>query len=248
MRLPWLPLVLTLFPLALVAQSAPDPLSGSRQVLVVTTSNWDATSGVLRRFEQSGAKWQPVGRPIPVVVGRSGVAWGRGLHPMPQSGPQKREGDGKSPAGVFRLPYAFGYAARSSVPEIKLPYVQCTATVECVDDKHSVNYNTIVDRALTPDPDWHSSEKMRMTNNQYQLGVFVAHNSDPSVPGDGSCVFLHIWKGPDIPTSGCTAMTLGSIETVLGWLDPAANPLLVQLPADEYRQLQMSWRLPALAP
>ena len=39
----------------------------------------------------------------PVSVGRNGAAWGLGLHAAQPQGPQKQEGDGRAPAGVFTL-------------------------------------------------------------------------------------------------------------------------------------------------
>jgi L,D-peptidoglycan transpeptidase YkuD (ErfK/YbiS/YcfS/YnhG family) len=221
-------------------------LASSQQMVVVTASNWIATTGWMRRFERGGQGWQSNGPPFRVVLGRGGLGWGHGLHPDSESGPQKKEGDGRSPAGIFLLPYAFGYAAADSVPEIKLQYVQCTASLECVDDTNSPHYNLFVDRTNVDAVDWKSSEKMRLKDDEYRLGVFVAHDTSPPVPGDGSCVFLHIWKGPDIPTSGCTAMSAGEMEGLLGWLDGQTRPALVQLPEAEYQRFQKAWQLPRI--
>ncbi len=223
-----------------------ESLGASHQMVVVTASDWTATTGWLRRFERNDTGWQINGPPFRAVLGRGGLGWGRGEHPLPQAGPQKKEGDGRSPAGIFRLTYAFGYADPDSVREIKLPYVQCTTSVECVDDTNSVNYNIILDGRTVEQPDWKSSEKMHMSDDEYRLGVFVAHNSAPAVPGAGSCIFLHIWKGPDVPTSGCTAMSPGAIESLLGWLDAQSHPVLVQLPELEYQRLQTAWQLPPI--
>ncbi len=231
------------------AQSAAlvrESLGVSQQMVVVTSSDWNATAGWLRRFERSDQGWQINGSPLRVVLGRAGLGWGRGAHPLPQPGPQKTEGDGRSPAGIFPLPYAFGYAAPDSVREIKLPYVQCTASLECVDDTNSSHYNIILDRGSVSAPDWKSSEKMRRIDDEYCLGIFVAHNSSPAQPGAGSCIFLHIWKGPDVPTSGCTAMGAGAMESLLGWLDGSSHPVLVQLPEEQYQRFQAEWQLPLL--
>jgi L,D-peptidoglycan transpeptidase YkuD (ErfK/YbiS/YcfS/YnhG family) len=62
----------------------------------------------------------------------------------------------------------------------------------------------------------------------YKLGAVIAHNPR-NQPGLGSCIFLHVWQGKDIPTSGCTAMSEPHLRQVLTWLDPAADPRLVQL-------------------
>jgi D-alanyl-D-alanine dipeptidase len=228
------------------AFSVRESLAVSQQMVVVTASDWKATSGWLRRFERNDQGWRINGLPIRVVLGRGGLGWGRGEHPLPQSGPQKKEGDGRSPAGIFPLPYAFGYAAPDSVREIKLPYVQCAASLECVDDTNSSYYNVIVDRQSVVAPDWNSSEKMRMSDDEYRLGIFVEHNSSPAQPGAGSCIFMHIWKGPDVPTSGCTAMSAGAMESLLGWLDAQAHPVLVQLPEAQYQRFQAAWQLPLL--
>jgi D-alanyl-D-alanine dipeptidase len=229
------------------AQPLPETLSQSSQMVVVTTKDWTATEGWLRRFERKERDWQQIGPSVRVVVGRSGLGWGRGLtNPPASSDPQKKEGDGRSPAGIFRLTYAFGYAAPDEVREIKLPYIQCTESVECVDDTHSAYYNIIKDRRLAEKADWKSSEKMRMSDDEYKLGIFVAHNTSPTEPGAGSCVFMHLWKEPGHPTSGCTAMSSGGIESLLGWLDPLSIPVLVQLPQEVYRQKQIDWKLPAI--
>ncbi|HEX5726341.1 MAG TPA: L,D-transpeptidase family protein, partial [Longimicrobiaceae bacterium] len=176
--------------------------------------------------------------------GRSGLGWGVGLHPAGGAGSVKREGDGRAPAGVFRLSSAFGYAGPVSVPWIRMPYVQADESVECVDDVRSRHYNRRVDRDTIPAPDWTSHEELRRPDELYRLGVWVDHNSDPPSPGGGSCIFLHIWAGPAVATSGCTAFRAADVEAVLRWLDPRARPLLVQLPREEYRRLRPEWRLP----
>ena len=224
-----------------------ETLSQSSQMVVVMTKDWTATEGALGRFERTEQGWQQVGSSIPVAVGRSGLGWGRGMtNPPASSDPQKKEGDGRSPAGIFRLTYAFGYAPADEVREIKLPYVQCTGTVECVDDTNSFYYNVIKDRKAAEKVDWKSSEKMRMSDDEYKLGIFIAHNTDPAEPGAGSCVFMHIWKARGHPTSGCTAMSIGGLESLLGWLDPRSRPVLVQLPQAEYEREQGPWWLPAI--
>jgi len=48
---------------------------------------------------------------IPVVLGRNGLAWGRGLHPIDSTLlPIKKEGDGNRLQSIY-FNYAFGYAA-----------------------------------------------------------------------------------------------------------------------------------------
>ena len=218
----------------------------SRQLVVVVTPSWEATTGTLRRFARTGpdAPWHPVGEPVEVVVGRSGLGWGRGLHGAPPSeGPQKAEGDGRAPAGVFLLTTAFGYATADSA-NTGLPYLQATPDLECVDDAASRYYNQVLDRTSVA-ADWSSHEEMRRGDVLYRRGVVVAHNAE-AAPGGGSCIFLHVWRGPGSTTSGCTAMPEPSLAEVIAWLDHDAAPVLVQLPSSVYRRLRNAWGLPAL--
>jgi L,D-peptidoglycan transpeptidase YkuD (ErfK/YbiS/YcfS/YnhG family) len=221
----------------------------STQMVVVTTPDWNAVAGRLQRFERSqpGKPWKPAGEPIAIVVGRNGTGWGAGVLPTddfatrtPQD-PVKKEGDGKSPAGIFRISAAFGYAAQP-LPGWKMPYTSLTPSVECVDDSTSHFYNRIVDRASVS-PDWNSSEHMAQAGVAYRWGAVIDQNAS-AIPKAGSCVFMHIWAGPTVGTSGCTAMPQDQLEPILAWLDPARNPLLVQLPQAQYKKLKKLWRLP----
>jgi len=85
---------------------------------------------------------------------------------------------------------------------------------------------------------------MRRRDDLYRLVVWVGHNDAPVVPGGGSCIFLHLRSGPDATTSGCTAFDAEPMERLLRWLDPAARPVLVQLPEAEYRSRAAAWGLP----
>ena len=219
----------------------------AEQLIVVTTSGWDSITGTLTMYQRSqGGPWQQRGTSWAIVVGRTGLAWGRGTLPVEGfAGPAKHEGDGRSPAGAFTLGTAFGYAPPDSARWLRLPYVQATAALECVDDPGSHWYNQVLLRSSAqPAPDWNSSEIMRLANDLYQWGIVVEHNSGPAVPGDGSCIFLHIWGGPREPTVGCTAMDEPNLLDLMHWLDPKRQPVLVQLPAEEYQRLRKQWKLP----
>ena len=220
-------------------------IDASRQLVIVTTPNWTSTVGTMTRFERATptSAWSRLESPIPLVVGRTGIAWGVGFDDVSTEGPHKHEGDGKAPAGIFPLDTAFGFSPRDSMRSVLLPYVQLLPTTDCVDDTTSANYNTVVDRAVVPRVDWNSAERMREVA-QYRIGVIVGYNASPPVKGRGSCIFLHIWTGPDSHTAGCTAFDEAKLRELMLWLDPHKRPLLAQLTADEYKKLRASWRLP----
>jgi L,D-peptidoglycan transpeptidase YkuD (ErfK/YbiS/YcfS/YnhG family) len=229
--------------LALAQTASPIPAE-SRQMILSVSPDWDATAARLQAYERRSPRdaWVAVGEPIDASLGRTGLAWGRGLHPAGLAGPQKREGDGKSPAGVFDLRLVTGYGATAPAGT-RLPYRQATATLRCVDDVRSRWYNQLVDEATTT-RDWSSAEDMRLASDVYRLVIWVGHNDAPVVPGGGSCIFLHLRPGPGSVTSGCTAFDSGPMERLLGWLDPRARPVLVQLPQAERDARAGEWGLP----
>jgi D-alanyl-D-alanine dipeptidase len=220
-------------------------VDGSEQLVVVTTPGWTSTTGVMRRFERSAAssEWRLVDSSVPVVVGRTGLAWGVGFEYGIPEDPKKHEGDGKAPAGVFPLDTVFGFAPRGAL--VKLPYQRLIPTTDCVDDTASTHYNTVVDRAAVEHVDWTSAEHMREVA-QYKNGVIVGYNAAPPTKGRGSCIFLHIWNGPQSHTAGCTAFDETKLQEVINWLDPTRRPLLVQLTAADYGRLRERWNLPVI--
>jgi len=234
------------------APPATPPLAGATQVVLVTTPGWDSTSGELRRFVRDDihSSWRRDGATVPIVVGRTGLAWGIGFDQLgaagaPTAGPRKIEGDGRSPAGIFPLDTAFGFSPPDSMRWVRLQYVRLTTATDCVDDTASVHYNTVVNRDAVPRVDWQSAEHMRKVA-QYRLGVIVGYNALPPVKARGSCIFFHIWAGPRSTTVGCTALDATELERLVAWLDPRARPVVVQVPAAVYSLMQVEWGLPPL--
>jgi len=204
----------------------------SRQMLVVVSSDWTADHGRLYRFERKGKRWYQAGRSIAVKLGRNGLGWGRGLHGYRlDSGPVKREGDKRAPAGVFSLPYLFGEGANI----FRYPYRRMTVYHRCVDDRRSRYYNRVIDSRKVR-KDYRSFEKMKFPGGLYRYGIFVAHNPE-RIPGAGSCIFLHIQRSDGRATVGCTAMKRRDLVTVMRWLDPAKEPVLIQAPRGSIRRL-----------
>jgi L,D-peptidoglycan transpeptidase YkuD (ErfK/YbiS/YcfS/YnhG family) len=215
-------------------------------MLLVRAESWSKSFGALTRYERdSSGRWLAAGAEIPVDLGRHGMAWGRGLHALPTSGPFKTEGDGKSPAGVFALGRAFGTADELPQDSRGFPYLQTQASTYCVEDVRSSFYNQIIDSRQVARAGWEKWSELRRRDGLFDWGVVVRQNAPDTHKAAGSCVFLHVWRGPRVPTSGCTALPREAIQGVLRWLDPAAEPLLVQLPEPALQALRSVWDLPA---
>jgi L,D-peptidoglycan transpeptidase YkuD (ErfK/YbiS/YcfS/YnhG family) len=85
---------------------------------------------------------------------------------------------------------------------------------------------------------------MARADGLFDWGVVVQQNAPEAQKGSGSCVFLHVWRGPKRPTAGCTAMPRDDIQETLRWLDPDLDPTLVQLPESVFRSVRSEWGLP----
>jgi D-alanyl-D-alanine dipeptidase len=249
-----LPLVLCLFlvpasalgkrPEPEAVSSEPPIRASHRQMLLVRSASWHAATGTLQRYERRDDAWRAVGDAVPVTLGRRGMAWGRGLHVPLDRGPHKREGDGKSPAGVYPLGTAFG--AAESLPDGSrgFPYLQAQDNNYCVEDTRSDHYNQLVDSRDTKPRGWEKWSELARSDGLFDWGLVVRHNTTDIQKGAGSCVFLHIWRGPKRPTSGCTAMEEDELERILRWLDPKQKPVLVQLPDPALETVRADWGLP----
>ena len=219
------------------------PLIGAdvRQLVVVTSKNWEIPTGKLQRWERHDGGWKRVGNAWDVGLGAKGLAWGRGLQPDSGEKPVKQEGDLTAPAGIFSLGKSYGYAEKAPAG-VRWPYQPLSDGWVCVDDPKSARYNEIF-KAGQSGKDWRSAETMRRQDHLYEWLINVEQNSPPSC-GCGSCVFLHVWRKPGASTEGCTAMEKANILELMRWLDPSAHTLLVQLPDDVYAQVRDVWDLP----
>lgn len=236
--------------LAISAQAGPSaPWDNAGQMVLVITPDWDSSSAVQYTFAREQGQWKSHGQPTPVGIGRAGSAWGIGLHPAQAQGPQKREGDGRSPAGVFGVGMAFGYAQRA---ETALNYQPMSANHYCMDVDGSALYNQIVDRnEVGADAVRGSTEPMRLDlhskgDPRYSQGFVIQHNPG-NKPGAGSCIFAHLWRKSGESTAGCTAMPDTVMTDLLAWLQPDQHPVFVLLPQAEYARLRDDWKLPVLA-
>lgn len=129
----------------------------------------------------------------------------------------KKEGDGCTPLGLFKINSAFYIHEK---PQTKLDLFQITEDSYWVDDVNSAYYNqyvTDVDKK-----DWNSAEHM-IDYNGYKYGFVVDYNPT-CVPGSGSAIFFHIGYNP---TAGCIATNEEMILKYLSALDKDKNPFVL---------------------
>ena len=190
--------------------AAPAPLpTGTRQAVLVVPRAPGSHTATLSLVELEGGVWRERMAPVPAVLGRAGIA----------PAGAKREGDGKTPSGVFPLGIAFGYGATC---DTRLPYRMAGPDDYWIDDPASPHYNRWV---RGPRPAF-SHERLRRSDAQYTYGIVVEYNTAPVTPGAGSAIFLHVWRAPNTPTAGCVALSETDMARLLRLLDPSLRPVV----------------------
>jgi L,D-peptidoglycan transpeptidase YkuD (ErfK/YbiS/YcfS/YnhG family) len=187
-------------------------MENTGQILLVTEESFlFLTARKIYPLEKTDSSWRQAMKPIEAVIGRNGFA--------PPG--EKREGDGCTPSGVFRLKTAFGYPP--SVPT-QMPYRQSQDDDLWIDDPNDPEYNRLVRENQTKAA---SYERMKRDDDLYKYGIAIEYNTEPVIKGLGSAIFLHVWRGANSATAGCVAASEDDILKILGWLNPVKNPVML---------------------
>lgn len=235
--------------LLLAAEAAAGPALGPdvTQLIVSIAPGWDATRGTLMLLERTDEGWQPASAVVPVLYGKHGLAWGRGIAGTEENGLHKREGDGRAPAGLFALGIIYGDEPR--LPDgADYPYHQVTARDAWIDDPRHPRYNqhVVIDDLEHP-PAWFEKHRMRVGDPAFRWRVEIRHNADPPEPGAGSVIFFHIRRGPDRKTAGCTVMAEDDLLRMIRWLCADRKPHYLLLPWSAYEERIERWGLPPVS-
>lgn len=212
--------------------------AGTAQVVTVTSPGWAGDRSRIRVWERRGSGWALVGGPWRARLGPGGWVPAR----------RRVQSTGTTPAGTFRLPYAFGLRRD---PGTSLEYRRVDG-----DDwwpyepRDPATYN-IWQPSRSPQSAWRPgyAEHLASYPVDYALGVVVGFNLPSGVrwsaarqqyvtdrPADtrrGGGIFLHVWDEPN--TAGCVSIAPGRLEWLLRWLDPARRPRIVMGPDDWVR-------------
>ena len=219
------------------------------QAIVGVSSGWNSSHVTLRVYQKSKGTWWPVGTAWKGRLGKNGLAWGYGIHPNVHSrAPRKKEGDKRAPAGIFKIGGAYGYAAQIRKNK-DLTYRQVTARDLWVEDRTSPHYNKHLVIDHKPNSPWEKKAQMRQGDYAHALKLYIGHNDailgGRPVPGLGSAIFFHIWRGGGSKsTAGCTTMDKGKLSQMIAQVDPKRNPVYILLPQNEYQRFRSAWRLP----
>lgn len=164
--------------------------------LVVRRRPGDSTKGLLLAGE----------RALPVALGRAGPA----LH--------KREGDGRTPAGRYRILQVLYRPDRLPRPRTRLPLRAIRPDDGWCDAPGDRRYNRPVTLPYAA-----SHERLWRDDGLYDLVLVLDHNTHPTVAGLGSAVFVHVARQGFAPTEGCVALTRRDLMRLVARLAPGAT-------------------------
>ena len=187
------------------------PPSTSQLITVLVTDHRATTATVQAWGRQPDGCFARLGPELSGFVGWHGTSR------------TKREGDGATPVGTFRLGGRL-YEIGSPLPgaERHQP-ITCGSWWD--EDPLSPDYNRFVQLPCGQRPTFGGGSEALWTEQvAYQHLVEIRYNAGPIVPGWGSGIFLHGSTGS--PTAGCVALPGGVLELVLSWLDPAQRPVI----------------------
>jgi len=185
-------------------------VGSATQVIAVSASGYGQTLATLTAYQLDTTGWHQVFGPWQANVGYAGFA--------PPG--QKREGDGRTPSGSFGFDFFFGV---SDNPGVQFPFRAVTGrNIVWDDDPSSPLYNQWLDTSVSNAGT--APEPMDQVP-AYDYGAVIAYNMDPTVPGVGSAIFLHVSTGA--ATTGCVSLPTAELLAVLRWLSPAAQPRII---------------------
>jgi L,D-peptidoglycan transpeptidase YkuD (ErfK/YbiS/YcfS/YnhG family) len=185
------------------------PQPAGSQLITVEAASTKTTYATLRTWRRTRGCWVAVGAPYPVRVGHNGIRKNR------------REGDGTTPIGTFRI----GRVMYGNEPDpgVEFRYVRLRCGDWWNEDPSSPTYNTLRRlRCGQPPPFRVASAGMWEDRTAYPYLAVVEFNMHPVVPGRGSGIFLHAQTGR--PTNGCISLRRTDLVRVLRWLSPQAAP------------------------
>lgn len=123
---------------------------------------------------------------------------------------RKREGDGATPFGSWRMLRVLYRADRIRRPQTGLPVRPMRLDDGWCDEPGDRNYNRPVRHPYPA-----SAERLWREDNLYDIVVVLDHNQVPRVRGGGSAIFMHVAGPAFAPTAGCIALRRGDLVRVL---------------------------------
>jgi L,D-peptidoglycan transpeptidase YkuD (ErfK/YbiS/YcfS/YnhG family) len=128
---------------------------------------------------------------------------------------QKREGDGASPIGVWKLGSLYFRRDRLRAPPSELSAIPLQNDMGWCDDPQSALYNRLIKLPYAA-----NHEDLFRADSAYDILVTTDHNSRPWIKGFGSAIFFHLTRPDSTVTAGCVAVSKHDMRLILAACGP----------------------------
>lgn len=161
-----------------------------------------------RRTDMVVTRWGArfMGRRFPVSIGRGGMTT------------DKSEGDGATPVGIWHMMAGAYRADRSLPPVAPFAFLPIGPRDLWCDASDNPAYNHLVRAPFAA-----SHERLARADRLYDVVIVTDWNWPNAVPGKGSAIFVHCWRGPRKPTAGCLAFRPDHLRWILARWSPRSR-------------------------
>jgi L,D-peptidoglycan transpeptidase YkuD (ErfK/YbiS/YcfS/YnhG family) len=135
---------------------------------------------------------------------------------------QKREGDGATPLGSFRLRRLWYRADQIRRPQTRLMIRTIRPNDGWCDASKHPRYNKPVQLPFS-----HSHERMWRDDPLYNCVIEIGWNDQPAIPGRGSAIFMHIARQGYKPTEGCVALSKQDMIKLIPRIGPKTRIIIL---------------------
>jgi L,D-peptidoglycan transpeptidase YkuD (ErfK/YbiS/YcfS/YnhG family) len=182
-----------------------------RELITVVAPSMSSTAATATLFVRRAGCWQRFAGPFPAELGEDGLS----THHV--------EGIPTTPVGTFSIGHEM--YGTSPNPGVVYPYHQLVCGDWWDESPSSPQYNQFMHVACGTSPPFNNGEALWLSGPSYDAFAVIDYNLDPTVPGRGSGIFLHVDTG--VPTAGCVSLPAADLITTLRYLRPADDPRIV---------------------
>ena len=129
-------------------------------------------------------------------------------------GNKKKEGDGITPKGIFKLTKVFYREDKVKNIKTKIKKIKIKKNMGWCDDPKSKFYNKLVKL-----PNKFSNEKLYRKDDVYDIVIVLNYNMQPIIKNKGSAIFIHVAKKNYKPTAGCVALKKKDLIKLLKYIN-----------------------------
>ena len=172
----------------------------TNQIILVIPPNYTTTTAMLYFYVKENDVWLNH-LATKAHIGQNGLG-------------KEKEGDNKTPIGIYQFNYYFGIHDN---PGTDLPYLKVNESHYWIGDPDSPRYNQLVNNEIFSDFNKTKSEHLIEIDPGYEYALNIDYNKE-GTPNLGSAIFLHCFTKRTY-TAGCVAIDVNELKNIYPKID-----------------------------